>query len=499
MGRRTGGEENMNNETKDKKIRDLRENKINENISVEEEKKMEEQLAKLRKARRELRRARRNARQTSIENDPSLLRDVTYFRNVVPVERKETGQADYLSERDTSAWEAAGWGPEPTYYGNEMSPGYNDQWGWSSDYDGGTPIQNKTSTKKDSIKQDIDMDNEFDSIIRSLRSQKRRVESKISGLRGEKQKKGEDSGIPEETKDDLEYEYDPDIVILSPQELDRVLPVVPFSNQADFFSGGPTQAVQRWGTSLALTIVLSKLALLAATSLTWPLWWPWAQAAVKNYGMRKQAAYAGLWRTQVLEVESRGRPKVNYGSIGSDGSLEESDTDGYDQDYRTRRSQAEQFPKSRFSTIRTTRIVLGDPDGAVTELILPHDARFDLIDVGQAAELIVLSQSPTFESFRAVKDVYLPDSGIWLSEYPFLDRGEFLNLSLEIEKETAFDNQDEGPDVSDRFYDNAAERYKKFEYSSGNRKGTTKYPYEDELDGKYVDYDDGENEDRNAY
>lgn len=36
---------------------------------------------------------------------------------------------------------------------------------------------------------------------------------------------------------------------------------------------------------------------------------------------------------------------------------------------------------------------------------------------------------------QAVKDVYLPNSGLWLSSYPFLDRSEFLALSLAIERE----------------------------------------------------------------
>jgi len=231
---------------------------------------------------------------------------------------------------------------------------------------------------------------------------------------------------------------EPDIALLSPQELERVLPVVPFSAQATYFNGGAAQAVQRWGSSLALTVLLSKIAVLAAGTLTWPLWWPWAQAASKNYSLRKQSGYAGLWRTQILEVEARGRPRPQFFGGGNG-----SGSDGDD----TRRSGG-----SRFSTMRTTRIVLGDPEGAQTEFVLPQDARYDLIQPGQAAELIVLSESSNFESFKAVKDVYLPDCGLWLSEYPYLDRTEFLELSLEVEREAMMsgrtDNGD-GDEVGD--------------------------------------------------
>jgi hypothetical protein len=31
--------------------------------------------------------------------------------------------------------------------------------------------------------------------------------------------------------------------------------------------------------------------------------------------------------------------------------------------------------------------------------------------------------------------VYLPNSGLWLSEYPYCDRAEFLELSLQVERE----------------------------------------------------------------
>lgn len=228
---------------------------------------------------------------------------------------------------------------------------------------------------------------------------------------------------------DEPIEGEPDIALLSPQELERVLPVVPFSAQANYFNGGAAQAVQRWGASLALTVLLSKIAVLAASTLTWPLWWPWAQAASKNYSLRKQSGYAGLWRTQVLEVEARGRPRP---PVGGDGSSK-------------RRPSS-----SMFSTMRTTRVVLGDPEGAQTEFVLPQDARYELVQPGQPAELIVLSDTPTFDSFKAVKDVYLPDCGLWLSEYPYLDRTEFLELSLEVEREAmaeaeGWSNSADGP------------------------------------------------------
>ena len=36
---------------------------------------------------------------------------------------------------------------------------------------------------------------------------------------------------------------------------------------------------------------------------------------------------------------------------------------------------------------------------------------------------------------QAVKDAYLPSTGVWLTEYPFADRNAFLEVSLAIEQE----------------------------------------------------------------
>ena len=36
---------------------------------------------------------------------------------------------------------------------------------------------------------------------------------------------------------------------------------------------------------------------------------------------------------------------------------------------------------------------------------------------------------------QVVREVYLPESAMWLSEYPFVDRSAFLDMSLAVERE----------------------------------------------------------------
>lgn len=33
---------------------------------------------------------------------------------------------------------------------------------------------------------------------------------------------------------------------------------------------------------------------------------------------------------------------------------------------------------------------------------------------------------------QALKEAYLPESGIWIAKYPFVDRDVFLDISLDI-------------------------------------------------------------------
>lgn len=89
----------------------------------------------------------------------------------------------------------------------------------------------------------------------------------------------------------------------------------------------------------------------------------------------------------------------------------------------------------RFSAMKTCTIVVGEENGAQTKLVLPFDARYEFLRPGQPAEVLVLSDSTSFADIKAIKDVYLPDNGMWLAEYPYIDRPEFLEVSLEIERE----------------------------------------------------------------
>jgi hypothetical protein len=48
---------------------------------------------------------------------------------------------------------------------------------------------------------------------------------------------------------------------------------------------------------------------------------------------------------------------------------------------------------------------------------------------GDEAELVVVSDEPALQRFSAVREAYFPELGLWLSEYPFLERRTFRAVS----------------------------------------------------------------------
>ena len=54
---------------------------------------------------------------------------------------------------------------------------------------------------------------------------------------------------------------------------------------------------------------------------------------------------------------------------------------------------------------------------------------------GDEVELLVVSDEPQLQRFRAVREAYLPELGMWISEYPFMDRIAYRSISDAIAAE----------------------------------------------------------------
>lgn len=62
--------------------------------------------------------------------------------------------------------------------------------------------------------------------------------------------------------------------------------LAPSGEQAAYFNSTTVDFVQQWaGATIVTLLAATKFVWVAAGSLTFPFWWPWAQAALKNQAL----------------------------------------------------------------------------------------------------------------------------------------------------------------------------------------------------------------------
>ena len=92
-----------------------------------------------------------------------------------------------------------------------------------------------------------------------------------------------------------------------------------------------------------------------------------------------------------------------------------------------RRKQTEGFQR-RPPPANTTVLKVGERGLADVVVEVPYDISHEMLRLGDPALLIVVSNSPSLNSFKAVRDVFLPATRQWLYEYPFVSRGGFKQI-----------------------------------------------------------------------
>ncbi|CAG9465984.1 unnamed protein product [Pedinophyceae sp. YPF-701] len=198
---------------------------------------------------------------------------------------------------------------------------------------------------------------------------------------------------------------DSDILILTPSEARRVLPLVPVGAQFQHFVGDGTQVLQRVAIGVLAAVVGSQVPLLGAVGLGFPLWAPWAQAAARNFPLSGYPV-AGLWRCRVLSAEVVRVPRVSFETVtgsGRAGPVEE-----------------------------VLRVVVGDPGGPSADIEVPMRGEYYDVREGDPCELVAVAERRTMAGMRIVRDAYLPLQGVFLADYPYLDRASFLAVAAKV-------------------------------------------------------------------
>lgn len=141
------------------------------------------------------------------------------------------------------------------------------------------------------------------------------------------------------------------------------------------------------------------------------LWGPVLWASLRN-GEYRRYQYSGFFRGRVLDVFVTEELIGKEETVNNKGELVIVEN-------RERRLNLE----------------VGDETGFATQVQVPLRRTHQVVAPGQVAEMLVLSNRGDLNSIAKLTDIYIPSQNLWVSDYPFLRRDVFAEVSRRIRDE----------------------------------------------------------------
>ncbi|MBD2538587.1 phosphate ABC transporter permease [Coleofasciculus sp. FACHB-SPT36] len=141
------------------------------------------------------------------------------------------------------------------------------------------------------------------------------------------------------------------------------------------------------------------------------LYWLWAPvywASLRNASYRRYA-YSGFWRGEVVDIF------VSEELIGEEQTV-------------NNRGQLVIVENRE----RRLNIEVGDETGFTTQMQVPLRRIHKAVKPGQVAEMVVLSNQKDLGRIAKVTDIYIPSQNLWVSDYPYLRRDFFEDVSRQL-------------------------------------------------------------------
>ncbi|MBD2004075.1 MULTISPECIES: phosphate ABC transporter permease [Cyanophyceae] len=212
------------------------------------------------------------------------------------------------------------------------------------------------------------------------------------------------------------------LVPLTRQKFEELIPVIATGPQYAYYWGKFQEFLKRLLISVLVVVVVLLLGnfvlgeqlggitffLGVIGGLYW-LWGPIYSASMRNVSYRRYP-YSGFWRGEVLDVF------VTEELIGEEQTV-------------NNRGQLVIIENRE----RRLNIEVGDETGFTTQIQAPLKKTHKAIRPGQIAEMVVLSNQKDLGRIAKFTDVYLPDENLWVSDYPYLQRGFFVDVSRQLQ------------------------------------------------------------------
>jgi hypothetical protein len=223
------------------------------------------------------------------------------------------------------------------------------------------------------------------------------------------------------------------LVPLTRKTFETLIPVLATGPQYVYYWGKLPDLLRRLLYSVAgiFVIILIEFVLQGAFALIvltvgivvglyW-LWGPILWASLRNLECRKYQ-YSGFWQGEVLDVYLTEELIGEEETVNKRGDLV--------------------IVENRE---RCLNLEVGDGSGFSTSIQVPLKRNYQAIAIGDAAQMLVLSNRADLGRIGRTTDIFLPDSNLWVSDYPYLQREGFVEVSRRLQARSERESVERSP------------------------------------------------------
>lgn len=211
------------------------------------------------------------------------------------------------------------------------------------------------------------------------------------------------------------------LIPITSERFKELIPAVATAEQFKYCWGKLDKFLKRLLLSAAIALVIVLLEVSVSSDalkllflligiiagLYW-LWGPILEASLKNLECRKHP-YCGFWQGKVLDVYITEAVTSEQESVNKRGELIIIE-----------------------NLERRINVEVGDSTGFKTCIQAPLTRNHKKVSLGQTAQMIIMSYIDDLSRISQVSDIYIPSQNLWVSDYPYLQRDTFIEVSRQI-------------------------------------------------------------------
>jgi hypothetical protein len=211
------------------------------------------------------------------------------------------------------------------------------------------------------------------------------------------------------------------LIPITRKTFEELIPAVATAEQYKHCWGKPDQFLKRLlvSAAIALVIVLLEVSvsgdalklLFLLVGIIAGLYWFWGpilEASLKNLECRKHP-YCGFWQGKVLDIYITEEVTSEQESVNKRGELIIIE-----------------------NLERRINVEVGDSTGFKTCLQTPLTRNHKKLNRGQTVQMIIMSYLDDLSRISQVSDLYIPSQNLWVSDYPYLRRDTFIEVSRKM-------------------------------------------------------------------